>query len=78
MSDRHVVSRGQALRAAGVAPAGVLFAGASRNACLRLFGADPALAASCSSLTPAKQIGPYFVERGAPTRTSRSAPAPGP
>jgi protocatechuate 3,4-dioxygenase beta subunit len=62
MSDHHVVSRRHALRAAGVATASVLFAGASRTPVARLFDADPALAASCASLTPAKEIGPYFVE----------------
>jgi protocatechuate 3,4-dioxygenase beta subunit len=61
MTDNQVLSRRRMLGTVGAAGAGLLVAG--RTPVSSLFGGDEALAASsCASLTPAKEIGPYFVE----------------
>ncbi|MDO8184585.1 hypothetical protein Q5424_13260 [Conexibacter sp. JD483] len=61
MSQRtSSLTRRQALTAAGAAAGGGLLLG--RTPVAALFGADPAQAASCASLTPEMTIGPYFVE----------------
>jgi protocatechuate 3,4-dioxygenase beta subunit len=61
MTHTRVLSRRGMLGTLGAAGAGVLVGG--RTPVGSLFGGDEARAAtSCASLTPAKTIGPYFVE----------------
>ena len=61
MTHARQLSRRGMLGAAGVAGAGLLVAG--RTPVASLFGAgDAEAASSCTSLTPTKTIGPYFVE----------------
>jgi protocatechuate 3,4-dioxygenase beta subunit len=60
MHTNASLSRRRMLGAAGAAGVGLLVAG--RTPVGSLLGGDPADAASCVALTPAKEIGPYFVE----------------
>jgi protocatechuate 3,4-dioxygenase beta subunit len=60
MTQQPMLSRRRMLGTVGAAGAGLLVAG--RTPVASLLGGDDALAASsCASLTPAKEIGPYFV-----------------
>jgi len=61
MNTETIVNRRAFVRGAGAAGAGVLVA--ARTPVASLFGsADATAASTCASLTPAKTIGPYFVE----------------
>jgi hypothetical protein len=61
MNTETIVNRRSFVRGAGAAGAGLLVA--TRTPVASLFGsADAAAASACASLTPAKTIGPYFVE----------------
>jgi len=61
MNADDIVNRRTFVRGAGAAGAGLLVA--TRTPVASLFGsADAAAASTCASLTPAKTIGPYFVE----------------
>lgn len=61
MPDQRL-SRREAIGAAGAATVGLVLAGGTRTPVAGWLGADTAEAAACASLTPAKEIGPYFVE----------------
>jgi protocatechuate 3,4-dioxygenase beta subunit len=61
MNTETIVNRRAFARGAGAAGAGLLVA--TRTPVASLFGsADATAASTCASLTPAKTIGPYFVE----------------
>jgi protocatechuate 3,4-dioxygenase beta subunit len=61
MNAETIVNRRTFMRGAGAAGAGLLVA--TRTPVASLFGsADADAASTCASLTPAKTIGPYFVE----------------
>jgi protocatechuate 3,4-dioxygenase beta subunit len=61
MTPQQMLSRRRMLGTLGAAGAGLLVAGRTPVASL-LGGGDALAASSCASLTPAKEMGPYFVE----------------
>jgi protocatechuate 3,4-dioxygenase beta subunit len=76
MNAEHIVNRRTFVRGAGAAGAGLLVA--TRTPVASLFGsADATAASTCASLTPAKTIGPYFVEEKLNRSDIRTDPATG-
>ena len=69
------VSRRAVVRGAGVAGAGALVA--MRTPVASLFQGDAQAAAACATLTPAKTIGPYFVEEKLNRSDIRGDPSDG-
>ena len=71
-----VINRRTLVRTAGATGAGLLVA--TRTPVASLFGpGDASAAATCASLTPAKTIGPYFVEEKLNRSDLRTDPATG-
>ena len=71
-----VINRRTLVRTAGATGAGLLVA--TRTPVASLFGSgDASAAATCASLTPAKTIGPYFVEEKLNRSDLRTDPATG-
>ncbi|MDP9259702.1 MAG: intradiol ring-cleavage dioxygenase [Actinomycetota bacterium] len=76
MNAETIVNRRTFMRGAGAAGAGLVVA--TRTPVASLFGsADAAAASTCASLTPAKTIGPYFVEEKLNRSDIRTDPATG-
>jgi protocatechuate 3,4-dioxygenase beta subunit len=75
MNAETAINRRTLVRGAGVTGAGLFVA--TRTPVASLFGGDADAAATCASLTPAKTIGPYFVEEKLDRSDIRSDPATG-